>query len=919
MWRSLKTRIVGFTLTIFLFSIWLLALYSSHVMREDVQRLLGQQQLSVAASIATRIDGDIEDRLNTLIGYADALDADLLGRREGLQVDIEKHRFLSSPFNGGVMVLDQAGQVIAGIPLQVESAKLDYSGQDFFTAVIRDGKPGIGKPARLPKLDVPVVGIAAPVRNTQGKIIGVVVGLTRLDKPSFLDQVPIDSLGKVEDVIVVSRQHRTVVTASDKQRVGELLAGPGRDFVLDQRASGGEGTEVFVNEQGVQVLSSAKAVPAANWYVEVSLTTAQAYSTIELAQRRLAVAALLVTLLALGLSWGMVHYELMPLSQAVQALAQKRESGKPRQALLIRRDDEIGALLGAFNDVVARLNQREALFRQILDTSSVAIFVVDQQGRITQANRCMAEMFGCSSRDMVGREYVELVDPSERDVARQRMLALLDSTLPLVESDRLYWRDDASTFWGHLSGKRFVDAQGQEQGLIGVIADITERKLIEGRLQRHDQRMSAIIEHFPGGISMIDQDLHLVAHNPQFKKLLEFPDSLFEKSDLSLEDLLRFNAQRGEYGPGDIEQQVNERLARARKFEPHKFERVRPDGTVLEVQGAIVPGGGFVTIYLDITERKRQEDAVHQSEISLRRFRIAMDASRDAIFLVDRDSMRFVDVNAGVERVLGLTREQAFELGPAGILDIPLDELAAAYDATIAGGGIAAPIERKRKRPDGETIWLEIRRHAQNTGDGWLIVSVVHDITERKKVEEQVRQLAFYDPLTKLANRRLFNDRLSQSLAASRRSGAYGALMFLDLDHFKALNDTHGHAAGDLLLIEAAARLTSCVRQVDTVARLGGDEFVVVIDAIGMDMAACREQANVIAEKIAVSLAQPYHLAIEQDTQTVRSVEHRCSASIGVVVFVDRDGSQEDFLKRADGAMYQAKQAGRNLIRFSEV
>lgn len=194
----------------------------------------------------------------------------------------------------------------------------------------------------------------------------------------------------------------------------------------------------------------------------------------------------------------------------------------------------------------------------------------------------------------------------------------------------------------------------------------------------------------------------------------------------------------------------------------------------------------------------------------------------------------------------------------------------------------------------------------------------ITDISERKQIEEQVHQLAFYDPLTRLPNRRLLNDRLSQTLATSRRSGCYGALMFLDLDNFKLLNDTHGHVVGDMLLIVAADRLRSCVREMDTVARFGGDEFVVMLNELAADKAESGAQALVVAEKIRMALSEPYLLTFSRDGITDVSVEHRCTASIGVTLFINYDGSQDDILKWADTAMYRSKEAGRNLIRFYE-
>ena len=187
------------------------------------------------------------------------------------------------------------------------------------------------------------------------------------------------------------------------------------------------------------------------------------------------------------------------------------------------------------------------------------------------------------------------------------------------------------------------------------------------------------------------------------------------------------------------------------------------------------------------------------------------------------------------------------------------------------------------------------------------------DITERKGLEYQIRELAFHDPLTKLPNRRLLNDRLAQATTANKRSGFYGALLFLDLDNFKSLNDEHGHVAGDLLLVEVASRLRGCVREVDTVSRLGGDEFVVLLGDLTSDQAHATEQSNKLAEKIRITLAQPYVITGSNGSE---AIEHQCSASIGVVLFSKEHQDLENLLKWADAAMYRSKAEGRNRITF---
>lgn len=210
----------------------------------------------------------------------------------------------------------------------------------------------------------------------------------------------------------------------------------------------------------------------------------------------------------------------------------------------------------------------------------------------------------------------------------------------------------------------------------------------------------------------------------------------------------------------------------------------------------------------------------------------------------------------------------------------------------------------------------KLRRAADATRNALALLS--QEIAERKKIEEQVRQMAFHDALTQLPNRRLLTERLSQALVASKRSGCFGAVMFLDLDNFKPLNDTHGHGIGDLLLIEVATRLTRCVREIDTVARFGGDEFVVLLNELEKDGAESAAQARLVASKICAALSEPYHLAVCDAAEADTTVAHRCTASIGIALFTQQEVSQDDILKRADAAMYQAKASGRNRVLFYE-
>lgn len=226
---------------------------------------------------------------------------------------------------------------------------------------------------------------------------------------------------------------------------------------------------------------------------------------------------------------------------------------------------------------------------------------------------------------------------------------------------------------------------------------------------------------------------------------------------------------------------------------------------------------------------------------------------------------------------------------------------------TESGGTWCGEIWDRRK--DGELYlkWLTIAAVRDESGTITHYVSTQTDITERVAAAHQIENLAFYDPLTQLPNRRLLQDRFRQALAASARSGKRGAVLFIDLDHFKNINDTFGHNTGDILLQQVAERLRHAVREVDTVARLGGDEFVVLLEDLGLNPLDAGKEAEHIAEALLAMLALPYQIA---------EMEHHSSASIGVAVFGERDAPLEALFKQADIAMYQAKKNGRNAVRF---
>jgi len=310
----------------------------------------------------------------------------------------------------------------------------------------------------------------------------------------------------------------------------------------------------------------------------------------------------------------------------------------------------------------------------------------------------------------------------------------------------------------------------------------------------------------------------------------------------------------------------------------------------------------IAAISRDIRERIRTQD-------ELRRFRVAMDHSADMIVLIDRSTMRFVDVNDTVCRILGYSRAELLQMGPQDVLPESREELERAYDEFIADPSRSSGMKSHYRCKDGSLVPFESTRQALKSGDIWIIAAISRDIRERVAAEEALRKsnerlayLAQFDELTGLPNRSLLGDRLEQAIAQARRRRHSAAVLFVDLDRFKLVNDTLGHAAGDGLLAEAARRLKANVRAEDTVGRISGDEFAVILADLARP-----EDAEVVARKLIAALAAPFDL---------RGQEAFVSASIGIALTPDDGEDAETLLKHADAAMYRAKESGRNTFCF---
>jgi diguanylate cyclase (GGDEF)-like protein/PAS domain S-box-containing protein len=323
----------------------------------------------------------------------------------------------------------------------------------------------------------------------------------------------------------------------------------------------------------------------------------------------------------------------------------------------------------------------------------------------------------------------------------------------------------------------------------------------------------------------------------------------------------------------------------------------------------------MIGVHTNINERRCMEDELREQKEF---FRLITENGEDFIAVLDLDGKRRYN-NPAYGRFLGSIQDIQGTDSFAEIHPDDRDRIKGMFLDTVRSG-LGHRAEYRFLLANGEVRYMEscggLIKNSQ--GEASCVVVVSREITDRVLAGNEMRNLAFYDPLTSLPNRRLLEDRLNQALSASKRSGLFGALLFLDLDRFKSLNDEHGHAIGDLVLIEVANRLKSCVREADTVARLGGDEFVVMIAELNADKTESAGQARIVAEKILAATFAPYLLSIKQETGLDRTIEYRCTASIGVALFANQEVGQREVMKLADEAMYQAKAAGGNLVRVAE-
>ncbi|HEY0307087.1 MAG TPA: EAL domain-containing protein [Acidobacteriaceae bacterium] len=440
------------------------------------------------------------------------------------------------------------------------------------------------------------------------------------------------------------------------------------------------------------------------------------------------------------------------------------------------------------------------------------------------------------------------------------------------------------------------------RGIAAFARDITHWKIAEHALLEVEKKYRAIFDGAIEGVYRTSLDGKLLVVNRALLRMLGY--------DLSPDKAVVAITAREIWVDLDERVKLLKQLEEAGSVQGLECQFKRQDGNLIWValscrlvreENGETCIDGFVE---DISERKRAEEELRESED---RYRSAFQTSLDAININRLSDGRYIDVNDAFLRIMGFSREEV--LGRTSLeLEIwknPLDRMKMVEE--LRQHRCCRDMEVQFQKRNGQVLWGQISASVIELEGELCILSVTRDVSEAKLAEDEIRHLAFYDMLTGLPNRRLLLDRLGQAQAASGRSNCQHALLFVDLDDFKMLNDTLGHPVGDLQLQEVARRLSLCVRETDTVARFGGDEFVVILEDLSVVPEDAASQARVVAEKILGAVAEPYLL---------NRREHRGTSSIGITLFGNQSQSMDEVLKQADIAMYQAKAAGRNTMRF---
>ena len=528
----------------------------------------------------------------------------------------------------------------------------------------------------------------------------------------------------------------------------------------------------------------------------------------------------------------------------------------------------------------------------IVESSDDAIFLTGIEGIIQTWNAGAERLFGYSREEAIGRNAAMLLRP-ERQSALEEFLVRVRNGAKVQNVEAPFVRKNGSLVDVRISVAPLADAAGEVVAFLTILRDLSERNQQQAALHAKDLSYQTLVETAHEGITMVDADDRIIFVNQRFVELMGYPaEELIGRSPNDL----YFTAA------GVSERVQHRRRLREGIKESRQVMYRRKDGSpiwALVASTPIIDDQGNLThtlaLVTDITDRVQAEEKLRARE---RLFRGIFNESPAGQILSSSDR-QIIAVNRAFSQMTGFSEQELIERGWEAIT-LAEDRLTtfAAFERLWSGELDSVQIERRYLRKDGSVMWghASVARVADEQGRAEHVIDQVQDISERKQAQQALEHQALHDALTGLPNRVLARDRIDQAILLARRQQSHVALMILDLDHFKEVNDTFGHHAGDQLLRQVGERFAAELRDTDTVARLGGDEFAIVL--LSTDV----QGAQLVADKLLATLERPF--LIESQALDV-------GASIGIAVFPDHADSADSMLRRADIAMYVAKRSRR--------